>query len=405
MMLFTRKVLDGVRKNRDTVSSFIDITARHNGKLNPSNLFKVMNENGELSVETGKDTSRDIRSVIIGIEPCNSFSPLYELDYFLMGLFLSTVATALPLAEYPRIDDEKARKEKIYRDLSQITETDIELAIRSPKIAMVAILTDDIEPYRYRKDHLWGIDGPAMKKRSIDVCRHDLYHVDRIPLEGLWTEDDALHAYEAIQNSRNLCEAKMIQTYLSIGKFLSALGIDIGVIPLFFSVTPNSDIRNLGVRNPFLDILLELHSPEQYFLLRKLLRWNYPRLIGVSCPECGESSKKVINGQIRGDTKRSVRLTCSEKHKDFRNELGVDTLTRRGCGHHWDLQIPPNPKELYELLKEGFGLYFPVNSLFWVINGLSFAPSALLFTDAGFNKKEGKIVLERDLPIGDHADL
>ena len=277
--------------------------------------------------------------------------------------------------------------------------------MRSPNVAIVGILTDDIEPYRYRKDQLWGLDKAAMKKRCIDVCIQELHAADRLSESELWADRDAMHAYQAIQHARNICEAKIIQSYLSIGKFLEGLGIDIEKIPFFFSLTPNGDIRNLGNENPFLDVLSELHSSREYALLKKLLRWNCPRIIETSCPNCGESSKKIINGAIKGENKRAMRLVCSEKPKRFMNESGVDTIERGGCNHRWDLLLPSSKEELYGLLVGGFSLYFPVNSLSWVINDLSFAPSALLFTDAGFHNVNGKIQVTRGLPIGDHTDL
>ena len=221
----------------------------------------------------------------------------------------------------------------------------------------------------------------------------------------LWTADDEANCHTAIAHSRNLCEAKMIQSYLAIKKFLHGLDVDIRNLPFVFSLTPNTDVRTLGPENPFLRVMLELHSPEQYLLMRKLLRWNYPRFIEASCPSCGESSKKIINGQIKGQYKRSVRLICSDKEKTFRNELGIDSIKRKGCDNRWDLELPSTAKELHDILTNGFSLYFPVNSLTWVINGISFAPAALLFTDAGFYMKDRSIQRIVDLPIGDHAEL
>ncbi len=408
-MTSRRIFLDAIRKNHSTLTRFIETAIFHNGKLNPANLFRVIDHpDGTMNISRADGMNPDTRSVVIGIEPCNSYSPLYELDYFLMGMFLSIVATALPLSEYREITDQNQRSKRIEDDLLKLDEADIELAFQSPKVAIVGILTDDIEPYRYRKNQLWKLSEPAMKKRCIDVTADEIgknaknyYNLKGI----LWTEEDEAISRIAIDSGRNLCETKIIQSYLTIKRFLGEMDIDIKKLPFLFSFSPNNDVRTLGSDCPLLDLLLELHSSEQYYRLRKLLNWNYPRFFQVSCPNCGESSKKIINGQIKGPDKRLMRLVCSEKEKRFRNEFDIDIISKKGCNHRWDLQLPPTAEGLYGSLVNGFGLYFPVNSLIWIINGISVAPTALLFTDAGFYMKKKAVGQVRNLPIGDHPEL
>jgi len=375
-----RIFLDAIRKNQPTLTRFIETVIFHNGKLNPTNLFRVIDHsNGTMTVSRADGIDPDTRSVLIGIEPCNSYSPLYELDYFLMGMFLSIVATALPLSEYKKIRDPDLRSKRIEDDLLKLDEADIERAIKSPKVAIVGILTDDIEPYRYRKNQLWKLSDSAMKKRCIDVAANEIGKSTKnyYNLKGiLWTEEDEAISKIAISSGRNLCETKIIQSYLTIKRFLGEMGIDIKKLPFLFSFSPNNDVRTLGPACPLLDLLLEFHTSDQYYRLRKILNWDYRRLIQVSCPSCGESSKKIINGHIKGPDKRLIRLVCSDKEKRFRNEFDTDIITKKGCNHRWDLQLPSTPEALYGSLVKGFGLYFPVNSLVWMINGISVAESA-----------------------------
>lgn len=405
----TKILVDAIRRNYSTTIRFIETITFHNGKLNPANLFKIReDQNGVITVTKANEIDPDTRSIVIGIEPCNSYSPLYELDYFLMGLFLTTVATALPLSEYKKIKNTNLRLKRIGNDLLHLNEADIALALKSPKVAIVGILTDDIEPYRYRKNQLWGISKSSMKKRCIDVAADEMgVTTDKYSdLRGiLWTTDDEENSDTAIKNAKNLCEAKITQSYLTIKKFLRELDINIEKLLFLFSLSPNNDVRTLGPESPFLQFLLEFHSTEQYLLLRKILNWNYPRIIQVSCPRCGESSKKIINGQIKGPDKKLIRLICSEKKKRFKNEFGMDFIEKKGCNNRWDLQLPSTTQGLRDLLVNGFGLYFPVNSLIWIINGISVAPSALLFTDAGFYIKNKSVHQVQNLPIGDHPDL
>lgn len=112
------KMLGGIKKNRNTVCSFIEVAALHDGRINPRNLFRVKNDT--LEVELAKTAKAEMKSLIIGIEPCNSYSPIYELDYFLMAFFLSSVATTLPMPDYAGIQSREERMMRIMADIERI---------------------------------------------------------------------------------------------------------------------------------------------------------------------------------------------------------------------------------------------------------------------------------------------
>ncbi|MBS3067911.1 hypothetical protein J4450_04365 [Candidatus Micrarchaeota archaeon] len=396
---------DAVFRNKDALTVFIDQLLGHNGRINPNQLFKVEEYKNRFRIAKSHNITPDTRSILIGIEICNSYSPLYELDYFLMSLFLSTVASALPLDSYSKLNYIK-RKEKIMNDLLSIKKDDISDALENPEIAIIGMMTDDIEPYRYSKHQLWGLQ--EFKKRCIDIKKPDYYWQEgnaKIFKNLLWMPEDIEHANFAVENSSFLYEAKMLQSYLSIKKFLEFLSIDISKVPFFFSLTPNYDIRENGAKNSFLDLLLELHSQKQLKVFKKIIQKAYPPIIKTACPACGETSKKIITGHIRGKNRRRLELHCLDSQISFKTELAVGGLARKGCGNKWSFELPFSKYDLYDELKNGVSLYFPVNSLMWLINDISFAPAALVFTDAGFYKADGKINILPRKSIGDHKEL
>lgn len=397
---------DAILRNKDTLTIFIEQLLGHNGRLNPNRLFMVERYKDKFKIAKPYTIKRDTRSILIGVEICNSYSPLYELDYFLMSLFLSTVASTLPLDSYSKTFDQKERRLKIENDLTSLKIVDVKNSLDSPKIAIVGMMTDDIEPYRYSKHHLWGLQ--QFKKRCIDTKKPDYYwnEENAKTFQNLfWMPEDVKNAKFAVENSSFLYEAKMLQSYLSIKKFLNLLDIDISKIPFFFSLTPNYDIRQNGLKNNFLDLLLELHSPKQLKIFKKIIQKAYPPIIKTSCPACGETSKKIITGHIRGENRRRLDLHCVDREIAFKTELAVGGLARKGCGNKWSFELPSSKDALYAELKNGISLYFPVNSLIWLINDISFAPAALVFTDAGFYKAEGKLNILPRKSIGDHKEL
>ena len=397
---------DAIFRNKDSLTVFIEQLLTHNGRLNPSQLFMVEEYRNRFRIAKPHSAKRNMKSILIGVEICNSYSPLYELDYFLISLFLSTVASSLPLDSYAKIAKTKERRLKIENDLALLRPIDIKNSLRSSEVAIIGMMTDDIEPYRYSKHHLWGLQ--ELKKRCIEIKKPDYFWQEKnakIFQNLLWMPTDIEHAKFAVGGSSFLYEAKMLQSYLSIKKFLDFLDIDISKVPFFFSLTPNYDIRESGAKNPFLDLLLELHSPRQLKTFKRIIQKAYPAIIKTACPSCGETSKKVIIGHIRGENRREVELHCLDREIPFKTELAVGGLVRKGCGSIWSFELPSSKYDLYNELKNGFSLYFPVNSLIWLINDISFAPSALVFTDAGFRKVNNTIQTFQKKSIGDHREL
>jgi hypothetical protein len=398
-----------VSQNIDGVTAFIDRLLQHDGDANYQHLYQVVEQDDAVQLRLGSASDRiNHYSVLIGAEVSNSFTPLYEISSLFRGLFLTGVGTAF-LNQYEAITvDSLPERDQIKEMVYQLEEAALVEGLRHPVISIVCDLDTDIEPYRYVKHQLWGLSEKSLKKRCADISKKDLLEaeIDVSLKDVYWIDEDWEIAQRAIHASSSLSEAKAIQFYLTGKVFLEKLGIDISNIRLFFQFAPKEEIIQLGAESDVLKALLALHNAHSMKLLSKLLRSKTPWIFSFSCPNCGESSKRVINAKFnkKFDT---IKLKCSRSTRLFRNEYGT-VLAREGCGHKWEVGIPRSVNELFDLLEiSSFTVNCAVRELLRVIKTSSLLPICYVANSIGLQKVNRDFIVIPGLPqgYGDHRNL
>jgi hypothetical protein len=399
-----------VSQNIDGVAAFISRLLQHDGTVNFQHLYKVV-EGGNSVILSRCDNSEYINhySVLIGGEVSNSFSPLYEISSIFRGLFLTGVGTAFLYQYCPTTECQYIfSNPEIIQKLLQLSESDLKAGIEAPVISMICDLDTDIEPYRYVKHQLWGMSDESMKKRCADISQADLLsaEIDTSLEDIYWISKDRSIAERAIQAAKYLPEAKAIQFYLTGQVLLDQLGIDISKSRLYFQFVPKEELMFLGANSDVLQTILALHNPKSMKILSKLLESKTPWIFSFSCPNCGESSKRVINPEFN-KTFDLVHLKCSQSKREFRNELGT-ILVHQGCGHKWNVPIPKDPNLLFQLLeKSSFSLSCAIRELVRVITSSSISPICYVANSIGLRKSGDRFEVIPDLPrgFGDHRKL
>ncbi len=399
---FFTKLIGG---NAEGLAAFVEQLLAFDGKVNFRYLRKVEESGGGIAVTMCTDTDRNNDyAIVIGGEVPNSFSPLYEAAYFLEALFLSAFGTAY----LGRYGASRRSSGEIRACISAITGEEVLEAIRAPAINIISSLDTDIEPYRYVKHQLWRLGGSAFKKRCSDVASDEFGKgpVDE-GLKGVyWIDRDRELAETAMKYAKRLPEAKAIQYYLVIKELLEGLGIDVVKVPLYFNFVPKEEVLLLGPDNEFLQSVAALHDPKFRKVLSRITRTSHPWIVSVSCPKCGESSKKVIRATLSADAK-TVHLFCSDRPHEFRNELGTKVEVK-GCGHSWGMEAPKTSRELYALFKEHSPtINFAVRYLLAVIKTTADCPVCWPVTELGIERKGDGYGVMRGSPkgYGDHLNL
>lgn len=377
--------LQFAEKNIEGITAFALRLLDHEGRINEQYIYQIVRRGENITLEhperiRGQYLNGGIR---IPGEITNSFCTLYEVGYFINALFLSGVVSALPLEDYKETDNRSSLAARIKKDICSLTDTNIEKLLRSPRIPIISWLTDDVEPYRFRKEMLWGVNQEASKKIIGKINKNDLGQEQTDEFYRLlWVDKDRKLADKAIKYAKNMSEAKMIQYYLALEDFLRLLNIELSQIPFYFFSSPYHEMLELGPEHEFLEFLIEIHSREALKRFSKITGLQYPVFIKIPCPQCGESSKKIISGRIKGENKRTVRLICSKREKTFRNEHGVGTRKIEGCGHAWEFQIPDKPEELFKFLEDkGFSLQIALANLLQVFKNTAISPVAHVICD------------------------
>jgi len=372
-------------RNIDGISAFVGNLVNHPGTMNPQHLYRVTKTQCGYSIEHPAPIAPGLvrRSIRIPGEITNSFCTLYEVGYFVNALFLSGVASALPQDTYAGEESQDQLISRIQRDILALGTHEIETHMRTPRIPIVSWLTDDVEPYRFRKEMLWGISEEASKSIIGTIVSSDMDCNRSNELHGLlWSDTDRDIADTAIKSTRNLSEAKMVQYYLAVEKFLALVGIAIDRIPFFFFSSPYHEILDLGCDHAFVQFLADIHSSPSLRTFSSITRQASPVLIKTSCPACGETSKKVLQGRIKGGDRRTVHLKCSTGEKTFRNEHNMGTIERRGCGHAWEFRIPPTGRELYTFLQQTpFSIHIALANLLQLYTDAAISPVAHVICD------------------------
>lgn len=393
------------KKHTESLTAFTIKLLHHPGQMNKEYLFKVVKNSEEISlVQPEKIEGEYINGGIrIPGEITNSFCTLYEIGYFANALFVNAVVSALPIKEYRLINEQKALKERIGNDIAALSQEQIEDCFRHPKIPITSWLTDDVETYRFRKEMLYGVNKEVSKNIIGQINREDMgQEVSDEFKDILWIDHDKEITDKAIKHSRNMCEAKMIQYYLALEEFFALLEVDISTMPIYFFSSPYHEVLDLGPDHPFLDFLLEMHTPESLKMFSTITRQDWPIFIKVECPNCGQSSKKILQGRIKSEDKRTVRLVCATGEKRFGNEHGLGAKIVQGCGHVWEFHIPDNKHELYDFLKQhGFSLHIAFTNLLQIFRNTAISPIAHIIGDLNiYYDEDGKIKIFSPYPGG-----
>jgi hypothetical protein len=399
-----------VSQNIDGITAFVTRLLQHDGTIDFEHLYKVVEDGSSVTLRRcGKHEYINNYSVLIGGEVSNSFSPLYEVSSLFRGLFLTGVGTAFLNQYCPTIESQHNFSiPTIAQKLLQLSESDLKAGIEAPVISIICDLDTDIEPYRYVKHQLWGLGDEAMKKRCADITRSDLLSrtIDTSLEDIYWVRQDRNIAERAIQSAKYLPEAKAIQFYLTGQILLAQLGIDISKSRLYFQFVPKEELISLGADSDMLQTFVALHNPKSMKILSKLLESKTPWIFSFSCPNCGESSKRVINPEFNKSFD-VVHLKCSQSKREFRNEWGT-ILVRQGCGYKWDVPIPLTPDLLFQLLEtSSFALIGAIRELIRVITSSSNSPICYVANSIGLKKSGDRFEIIPDLPrgFGDHRKL
>ncbi len=403
-----------LKKNLDGCSVFVVAIATHQGILNTHRLHKVaVNPTGiEVVLGTNEEKKNDF-SIGMGGEVANSFCTLYEAAYFFQALFLSAVGTVAIrrglLEKITGVEEETARLKITERELLLFTNDEIIHAMEEPDIAIVSSLDTDTEPVRYNKHDLWQLSDEALTMRvdNIDSNGYNQRPIDRSGEGIYWVWQDVDIAHRAMTNGGPLTYVKALQLYQAFSIICVQLGIDIRNIPLYFNFVPRQEIIENGKSNSYLKVLETLHSRSGRDAYKSRTGISKPWMIGVSCPQCGISSKRAVSYVLLADN-RTVKCSCRNTGHSYRNERG-DMVWVRGCGHKWTFTVPESEKELWHFIRDNdITLHFATRWLICLLKDTVDTPIGYVLTDMGIIRDERGFlrVNPRDINgYGDHRRM
>jgi hypothetical protein len=390
-----------LKDNYTGLVSCIERFKGHDGLMNLEHLHCVQEKDGKLSLAPAGKPGQKMPGILVGAEVCNSFTPIYEFSGFCRALFLAGVITACTdKAGYTEADAENI--------LAYISEDQLKQGIAQPRIAMVVDLDTDIEPYRYIKHQLWGIPDDSLSKNCHEITAAELRQERSVLGQGdYWIPEDENLTQIACQNATSLPEAKAFQYYLFARQVLTSLEINVDHIPLYFNFVPKTELLKSGPEGEFIKILLAMHERQSLALLGKLVQTRTPWILSFSCPQCHESSKRIINAKVSKKNLMQTVLHCSNAPKKFRNEKGMKII-RSGCGHRWIVEIPCSPNDLFTFLNENsFSINCAVRELIRVLNSGSGSPICYSASNIGVSLTGNNFSVLEGLPAGygDHRKL
>lgn len=406
-----------VSDNIEGLTQAIALLGSHQGDINYSLLDRVLLSNGDNpSIVKGKRPTGKLAnlSIMIGGEVANSFTPLYELTYFTQAWFLSSIATVI-LNSASANDLEKWRASTdldcLKRCILNLEENEITDALRAPEIAIVSNLDTDIEPYRYAKHHFWGIPESKLHFRCTELTKKGSdFSVGATSNEVLdpeyFTEFDRALAEKSMKYASTLVEAKEINFSMFIKILVNELGFDYNKIPLYFHKVPKEELVASGPDTFYLKALVELHEPENIKIYSKVVKRKQPWLIGLPCPNCGETSKRTINYRLKNYGK-TIRAHCKANSSEFIREDGSG-FERSGCGQKYEYHLPENATKLYDFIcHNSITINFPARDLLGVLKGTVYQPAVWVVTDVGVHYKQNEIHRIDNYPIGfgDHLEM
>lgn len=397
--------------NRQGITAYLKRLFNHDGNIQVQYLHQVVESDNQLRLDYCHSDYKiqNSHSLLIGLEVCNSFSPLYEITSFFRALFLSAIGSVFLKQFESRIGSEyQLCEQEIDHFLANLDKDKFLTLLHKPDINIICGLDTDIEPYRYVKHHLWRLEEDSLKKRCYDIFSDDLSNpnIDLSLKDIYWIEQDQEIANQAILNGTSLPKIKAVQFYLTLKHILKKIDIDINNVPLFFNLAPKEELMILGDNSDILQIILNLHNEKFKKIYSKILQTRTPWILAFSCPQCSESSKRIINARLDKNCK-TVSLICSHNPKSYRNELGTN-LIRKGCGYRWKVTIPNTTSSLYELLKNNsFTLSCSVRELMRIINSTSHSIIAYVGYNLGLEKRQKEYEFIPNLPkgYGDHRYL
>lgn len=397
-----------VKTNSAGLAAGIHRLLKHTGTINYTQLSRVsFRPDGDPRIERGipRASPHAHLSIMIGGEIANSFTPLYEFSYFAQALLLSATYTVA-------IDSlcKTSTLSEIESCLVNLSEAEIIGAIRSPAVSIVSNLDTDIEPCRYAKEQLWRIPAQKLKNRCTEILikgkdfgiSNEKIH-EKNPYFG---DVDESIAVTAIKHAASLPEAKEIQFALSLRRCLRLVGIDLENIPFYFHLVPKEELVNAGSSTIFLDAILEMHTRPSLNYYSDIVKRRQPWIIGKNCPNCGETSKRIINYRLKNYGK-TVRCTCSAIESSFYREDGVG-ITRKGCGEVFEFEVPNTREALYDFIcVESFTINFPVRDILGVILDTVYQPAIWIVTDIGVARNTNGQMISQAQPtgFGDHRQM
>ena len=380
-----------IQENIFSLSKFVYYLCIHTGHFNSEFLYKVKDSGpGNLEVITPfKGEGVNSYSIMMGGEIANSFTTLYEGEYFLKALFLSGLASVLIrngfIAKYKELLAKEVDNldDIIQNDLRGLDSDLILDNMKTPLVAIVSSLDNDIVPIRYNKHKYWGVDESKELVRCSEIGPSDYQiNIDTELENYLLTKMDKdilieISGYDDI----SLEKAKIIQLYRSFQKLTEKLGINIKNIPLYFSLSPINTFSKLDSSNSFFEVLRALYTLDNRNLQRKLSRRHEPWIISWKCSKCGNSSKSVLYSKLLGDGKTKIK--CRSKKVDFVNESG-ESITKSGCGHEVNIQIPKDKEGIRNfLIEKKATCNFTVKFLSNVLKDYYINPICLVAGDIG----------------------
>ncbi|HLX54246.1 MAG TPA: hypothetical protein VKR58_09910 [Aquella sp.] len=379
-----------VRKNLFGLTTFVQKLLTHEGNLKPERLYAVTNTNNQLSISTGKIyDGQSHYSIGMGAEVCNSFCTLYEMGSFFQSLFLSAIGSVFiseQLIDKLSVLNLSEQENEIKNILLGLSEFQIEKHLSHPKIPIVVCLDTDVDPVRYNKHELWGLDASVHLKRVSGITA-EYYNVTTITDEMkniYWVEEDLYIAEEVKKTKLKLPQIKAFQLQLVFKKFCQQLGCNIYNIPIYYSFLPKEDIIMAGQDYSYLDILVDLQTHEQKKKYRAITGIDQPWIITTSCHNCGQSSKTILSSKIL--TNDCVKVSCRSKDYTFFNESG-QSISLKGCGNISSFPICKSSKEMYDFIKNNdISIHFAARELLYLLKDSSFNPVCFVQGDLGVMK-------------------
>jgi len=280
--------------------------------------------------------------------------------------------------------------------------------LREPKAAVISSLDADIIPVRYGKHQLWGVPTELERVRCQNIQSTELSGPPlRHELDDIyWIDEDKEIASASLASATTLNHAKAIQYFLGLEPFARDLGINLLEYPLLFNFVPRPELLRLGPKSHFFDALDEIHSGSERLKLRAITGRTDPWALSISCPACGQASKRVIQTTLRPDG-RTIEIRCKPKDHFYQNEFGSQ-FVQRGCGARTVKVLDRGPEAVYHFVVENdITLYYPVKQILAILRSSNDTPTALPATDIGVMLIGSQYRRDPSTPrgFGDHLDM